>query len=50
MECDYLTSWAFIVGGVTFVWTIYQQFQISKMCKDCPYLPANNDKPKIIIK
>jgi len=30
------------VGGVALLWTIYQQYRISKICQDCPYFPGNN--------
>jgi hypothetical protein len=25
-------------------WTIYQQYQINKICMSCPYFPANSGK------
>jgi len=32
------------IAVVALMWTIYQQYQISKICEKCPFLPANRKK------
>jgi hypothetical protein len=34
------------VAIVALSWTIFQQYQISKLCEKCPFLPTNQEKEK----
>lgn len=33
-----------LVAFITFLWTIYQQYHINKICEKCPYFPGNDKK------
>lgn len=35
-----------VAAILAMLWTIFQQYQINKICSSCPYLPANKEKEK----